>query len=189
MDQLVDDDAREGLIAKTRDTAFRLRDKGPEPELGDTTDSSVRSSAVTDNPIPTPPFWGVREIPVDLGEVYPHLDTHVLFKLHWGGRGVKGEAWRQLVEGTDEEEGFLPRLQRMWAEQDYLHPRAKLGYFPCRSGWQRARRLRPRGPRARARAPRVPAPAQARPHLHRRTSTDRWARPTRPAATSWRSRR
>jgi 5-methyltetrahydrofolate--homocysteine methyltransferase len=131
MDQLVDDDARDGLIAKTRETAFKLREKGPEPDPGDTTDASVRSSAVTDNPIPTPPFWGVQEIPVDLAEVYPHLDTHVLFKLHWGGRGVKGEAWRALVEGTDEEEGFLPRLERMWAEQDYLHPRAKLGYFPA----------------------------------------------------------
>ena len=32
-----------------------------------------------------------------MDEVYRHLDTHVLFKLHWGGRGVKGEAWRQLV--------------------------------------------------------------------------------------------
>ena len=31
-----------------------------------------------------------------LDEVYPHLDTHVLFKLHWGGRGVKGDAWREL---------------------------------------------------------------------------------------------
>jgi 5-methyltetrahydrofolate--homocysteine methyltransferase len=70
----------------------------------------------------------VREIPVDLGEVYNHLDTHVLFKLHWGGRGVKGEAWRELVE-----ENFQPRLRRMWDEQDYLNPRALLGYFPCYS--------------------------------------------------------
>ena len=82
----------------------------------------------TDNPVPEPPFWGVREIEVDLDEVYPHLDTHVLFKLHWGGRGVKGEAWRELVE-----DDFRPRLERMWAEQDWLHPRALLGYFPCYS--------------------------------------------------------
>jgi 5-methyltetrahydrofolate--homocysteine methyltransferase len=88
----------------------------------------VRSAARTDNPVPEPPFWGAREIEVDLDEVFPHLDTHVLFKLHWGGRGVKGEAWKQLV-GED----FQPRLERMWAEQDYLHPRAKLGYFPCYS--------------------------------------------------------
>jgi 5-methyltetrahydrofolate--homocysteine methyltransferase len=75
----------------------------------------------------------VREIEVDLDEVYPHLDTHVLFKLHWGGKGVKGEAWQALVEGTDEDEGFRPRLERMWREQTYLHPRALLGYFPCYS--------------------------------------------------------
>jgi 5-methyltetrahydrofolate--homocysteine methyltransferase len=68
----------------------------------------------------------VREIDVDLDEVYPHLDTHVLFKLHWGGRGVKGEEWRRLLD-----DDFRPRLERMWREADYLHPRALLGYFPC----------------------------------------------------------
>jgi 5-methyltetrahydrofolate--homocysteine methyltransferase len=36
-----------------------------------------------------------------------------------------------LVEGDGNEEGFAPRLERMWREQDYLHPRARLGYFPC----------------------------------------------------------
>ena len=92
------------------------------------TDASVRSAARTDNPIPEPPFWGVREIEVDLDEVYSHLDTHVLFKLHWGGRGVKGDAWRQLLR-----EDFQPRLERMWKTQDYLQPRALLGYFPCNS--------------------------------------------------------
>jgi 5-methyltetrahydrofolate--homocysteine methyltransferase len=63
-----------------------------------------------------------------MDEVYRHLDTHVLFKLHWGGRGVKGEAWRKLVT-----EDFQPRLERMWGEQTYLHPKARLGYFPCNS--------------------------------------------------------
>jgi 5-methyltetrahydrofolate--homocysteine methyltransferase len=68
-----------------------------------------------------------------MDEVYRHLDTHVLFKLHWGGRGVKGEKWQRLLHGDPEtgEEGFQPRLERMWREQDYLHPRAVLGYFPC----------------------------------------------------------
>ena len=90
------------------------------------TDDSVRSSARTDTPVPEPPFWGAREIDVDLDDVYPHLDRHVLFKLHWGGRGVKGEEWQRLVA-----DDFQPRLERMWREQNYLHPRVKLGYFPC----------------------------------------------------------
>jgi 5-methyltetrahydrofolate--homocysteine methyltransferase len=91
----------------------------------------VRSTARTDVPIPEPPFWGAREIEVDLNDVFPYLDRHVLFKLHWGGRGKKGEEWRRIVEGHDGEEGFAPRLERMWREQDYLRPRTRLGYFPA----------------------------------------------------------
>jgi 5-methyltetrahydrofolate--homocysteine methyltransferase len=132
MDELIDDEARSSLVERIRSEAKELREKPVEPDdAPPTTDDSVRSAARTDAPIPEPPFWGVREIPVDLDEVFPHLDRHVLFKLHWGGRGKKGEEWRRIVEGHDGEEGFAPRLERMWREQDYLHPRARLGYFPC----------------------------------------------------------
>src|SRR5271166_213093 len=129
MDQLVDEQARAALREKLMAGARAFREKGEEPaEELNFADDSVRSAARTDVPVPTPPFWGVREIPVDLEEVYRHLDTHVLFKLHWGGRGVKGEAWQKLLR-----EDFRPRLERMWREQDYLHPRALLGFFPCYS--------------------------------------------------------
>jgi 5-methyltetrahydrofolate--homocysteine methyltransferase len=128
MDQLIDGEARGALIAKTREAARKLREQ-PEAEADDappTTDASVRSAARTDNPIPAPPFWGVRELDVPMDQVYHHLDTHVLFKLHWGGRGVKGDEWTKLLR-----DDFQPRLERMWATQTYLHPRALLGYFPC----------------------------------------------------------
>ena len=128
MDQLVDGDAHEALVRKVRAEAQKLRDAGPEPEELPTDDSSVRSAARTDTPVPEPPFWGVREIDVDLDEVFPHLDLHVLFKLHWGGRGVKGEAWDELLR-----DDFQPRLARMWREQDYFEPHALLGYFPAAS--------------------------------------------------------
>src|ERR1700684_3867212 len=127
MDQLIDSDARGALVAKLRTgaTEFRAKGEAPEEQLN-FADDSVRSSARTDVPTPTPPFWGVREIDVEMDELYRHLDTHVLFKLHWGGRGVKGEAWQKLLD-----EDFRPRLERMWKEQTYLHPRALLGFFPC----------------------------------------------------------
>ena len=132
VDALIDDESRKALVAKIRDEARKLREK---PEVKDdappTTDDSTRSLTATDNAIPEPPFWGVREVDIDLDEVYPYLDRHVLFKLHWGGRGKKGEEWRRIVEGHDGDEGFAPKLERMWREQDYLRPRAKLGYFPC----------------------------------------------------------
>ncbi len=129
MDQLVDEDARGALVEKLLAGASEFRAKGEAPvEEVNLADDTVRSPARTDAPIPTPPFWGVREIDVDLDEVYRHLDTHVLFKLHWGGRGVKGEAWQTLLR-----DDFRPRLERMWREQTYLHPRALLGFFPCYS--------------------------------------------------------
>ena len=129
MDRLVEPEAREQLLAqlKADAEAFRLKGEAPEEELN-FADDSVRSAVRTDHEVPEPPFWGVREIEVDLDELYAHLDTHVLFKLHWGGRGVKGDAWKKLLE-----EDFRPRLERMWREQDYLHPRALVGYFPCYS--------------------------------------------------------
>jgi 5-methyltetrahydrofolate--homocysteine methyltransferase len=39
---------------------------------------------------------------------------------------VKGEDWDRLVA-----DDFAPRLERMWREQDYLQPKARVGYFPC----------------------------------------------------------
>ncbi len=132
MDDLVDAEKRAALIDRVRDEARTLREKVVEPDDSPpTTDASVRSPARTDARVPEPPFWGAREIPVDLDDVYPHLDRHVLFKLHWGGRGKKGEEWRRIVEGHDGDEGFAPKLERMWREQDYLNPRARLGYFPA----------------------------------------------------------
>ncbi len=130
MDELIDPEARAALMTKTFDAARKLREQpdAPEDDSPPVTDASVRSSARVDNPVPEPPFWGAQEVEVDLEEVFPHIDTHVLFKLHWGGRGVKGEEWARLV-GDD----FQPRLERMWREADYLHPRARLGYFPCNS--------------------------------------------------------
>jgi 5-methyltetrahydrofolate--homocysteine methyltransferase len=128
MDKLVDGDARAQLVEQVREDARRLREEGETEVVHNFADDSVRSPVATDNPVPEPPFWGAREIDVDLDEVYSHLDTHVLFKLHWGGRGVKGEEWRRLIA-----DDFRPRLERMWREADYLHPRALLGYFPCYS--------------------------------------------------------
>jgi len=127
MDALIDGEAREALVARIKSEAEDFRNKPVvEDDSPPVTDDSVRSTADPDAPIPEPPFWGVREIPVEFDDIFAHLDLHVLFKLHWGGRGVKGEAWEKLVN-----EDFRPRLERMWAEQDYLHPRARLGYFPC----------------------------------------------------------
>jgi 5-methyltetrahydrofolate--homocysteine methyltransferase len=136
MDRMIDKGELPEMVEEIKAGAIKLRNQAKvEEHLPPLDDTSVRSPAATDAPVPEPPFWGVQEVPVDMDELYRHLDTHVLFKLHWGGRGIKGEAWRKLIEGDptdpDAGEGFRHKLERMWAEQDYLRPRALLGFFPC----------------------------------------------------------
>ena len=85
-------------IARRGQDAAREAGGGRRLAADDRRLASARARAPT-RPIPEPPFWGVREIDVDLDDVYPYLDRHVLFKLHWGGRGVKGEEWRKIARG------------------------------------------------------------------------------------------
>ena len=74
MDALIDEDAR--ASAGRRRSATRPQELREKPGRGGrlarrSPTTRVRSAARTDNAIPEPPFWGVREIEVDLDEVYP----------------------------------------------------------------------------------------------------------------------
>ena len=166
MDQLIDAEARDGAgrqDPRRGAQAARAARGRPTTTRRRSTDASVRSAAATDNPIPTPPFWGVRELEVPMDEVYRHLDTHVLFKLHWGGRGVKGEAWTRAGA-----RGLPAAAGAHVARADLPAPARAARLLPLQLRRQRADRVGSRGLRpgdARARAPRVPAPAPARPHL------------------------
>ncbi len=135
MDRMVDQGEHAQMVDEVKAGAIKLRNQAKEEEDLPPTTAVAESPVAKDAPVPEPPFWGVREIPVDMDELYHHLDTHVLFKLHWGGRGIKGDAWKKLIEGDptdpESEEGFRHRLERMWREQTYLHPRALIGFFPC----------------------------------------------------------
>ena len=100
MDQLVDArGARRARREDARGRARRCATRAPSPRRCRPTDDTVRSAARTDVPGARRRRSGAcARSTSPLDEVYHHLDTHVLFKLHWGGRGVKGEAWRKLVE-------------------------------------------------------------------------------------------
>ena len=131
MDRLVDPESRGDLVRQTAEAAQQALGRPgrtafsvPEEAL-DTGGSTVRDV----EPI-SPPFWGAREMDrVDLSDVWAHLDLKTLFRLHWGGKGVKDEAWEEL-----QRDEFLPRLARMQRdaiEQGWLWPRIRYGYFPA----------------------------------------------------------
>jgi 5-methyltetrahydrofolate--homocysteine methyltransferase len=96
-------------------------------------DLPARSDVATDNPIPTPPFWGDRVVKgVKLADYASMLDERATFLGQWGlrpTRGADGASYEELVESQGR-----PRL-RMWLER--LHAEQMLdagvvyGYFPC----------------------------------------------------------
>ena len=90
----------------------------------------VRSAARTDVPIPSRRSGArARSSRPRRGLPLPRPPRALqapLGRARQEGRGVARDR-----RGHGDEEGFAPRLERMWREQDYLHPRARLGYFPC----------------------------------------------------------
>ncbi|MEU1021057.1 methionine synthase [Streptomyces sp. NPDC005904] len=93
----------------------------------------ARSDVATDNPVPTPPFWGTRVIKgIQLKEYASWLDEGALFKGQWGlkqARTGDGPSYEELVEteGRPRLRGWLDELQtRNLLEAAVVH-----GYFPC----------------------------------------------------------
>ncbi|MCC6314000.1 MAG: homocysteine S-methyltransferase family protein, partial [Thermomicrobiales bacterium] len=131
MDRLTDPAARPSLVETTIDTARRMlarpgRAAFTVPEEAAATDGS------TVRPVepPTPPFWGAREMTdIAFTDLWPCLDLKTLFRLHWGGKGLKDEAWERM-----QQDEFLPRLERMLEaaeREEWLLPRVRYGYYPA----------------------------------------------------------
>jgi 5-methyltetrahydrofolate--homocysteine methyltransferase len=93
----------------------------------------ARSDVATDNPVPTPPFWGDRVVKgIPLADYASMLDERATFLGQWGLRGTRGEdgpSYDELVETEGR-----PRL-RMWLErlqaEHMLEAGVVYGYFPC----------------------------------------------------------
>ncbi|MFD7923709.1 methionine synthase [Streptomyces sp. NPDC059740] len=110
--------AREGVVA--------------EPEVDE---GPARSDTATDNPVPTPPFWGTRVVKgIQLREYASWLDEGALFKGQWGlkqSRTGQGPGYEELVEseGRPRLRGWLDRLQT----ENLLEAAVVHGYFRCYS--------------------------------------------------------
>jgi 5-methyltetrahydrofolate--homocysteine methyltransferase len=94
-----------------------------------------RSDVATDNPVPTPPFWGDRVVKgLHLADFASYLDERATFMGQWGlkgSRGGSGPTYEELVESEGR-----PRL-RMWLDriktEGIMEPAVVYGYWPCYS--------------------------------------------------------
>ncbi|MFE3182079.1 methionine synthase [Streptomyces violascens] len=103
----------------------------PVPEVEEP-EGSVRSDVATDNPVPTPPFWGTRVIKgIPLKEYASWLDEGALFKGQWGLKEARagGPTYEELVEteGRPHLRGWLDKLHT----ESLLEAAVVHGYFPC----------------------------------------------------------
>ncbi|WP_030839197.1 methionine synthase [Streptomyces hygroscopicus] len=100
----------------------------PEPAEG-----PARSDVATDNPVPTPPFWGTRVVKgIQQADYASWLDEGALFKGQWGlkqARTGEGPGYEELVEreGRPRLRGWLDRLHT----ENLLEAAVVYGYFPC----------------------------------------------------------
>ena len=168
MDALVDDDARAALVEKIRDEARALREKAERPRRlaprPPTTASARRSR--TDNPVPEPPFWGVREIEVDLDDGLPPprpprplqaaLGRARARRARSGGGSSRATARRRASRRSSSGCG-ASRTTCARGRDSATSPAP-----PTATSWSSSTR---RTPRAGAGAAGLPAAAEARPHL------------------------
>ncbi|HEX2314202.1 MAG TPA: methionine synthase [Thermomonospora sp.] len=99
-----------------------------EPE-----DMPARSDVATDNPVPTPPFWGDRIVKgIPMADYTSFLDERATFMGQWGlkpSRGDGGPSYEELVETEGR-----PRL-RMWLDriqsEGLIEAAVVYGYFPA----------------------------------------------------------
>ena len=122
------------VLPAPRDRRVRARSAGADPSTLETVAvSTERSDVATDNPVPTPPFWGDRVVRgIALADYASYLDERATFLGQWGlraSRGDEGPSYEELVETEGR-----PRL-RQWLDRIHtdslLEAAVAYGYFPC----------------------------------------------------------
>ncbi|QAY72276.1 methionine synthase [Agromyces protaetiae] len=110
----------------------RIHTGGSKLTLTEPEAMPARSDVASDNPVPTPPFWGTRIVRgLALADYSAFLDERATFMGQWGlkpGRGEDGASYEQLVESEGR-----PRL-RYWLDrilaEGMLDASVAYGYFP-----------------------------------------------------------
>ncbi|MGN6243515.1 MAG: methionine synthase [Motilibacteraceae bacterium] len=98
----------------------------------DPSESTRRSDVATDNPVPTPPFWGTRVVKgIALADYAAWLDERATFMGQWGLKSSRGDgpSYEELVEteGRPRLRAWLERIQT----EGLLEAAVVYGYFRC----------------------------------------------------------
>ncbi len=129
MDQLINDEQRPVLLAKTiRESEMELGRAASQSPISNL--QSSRSS-IQPSPLPPPAKWGIRvvkEMPLEM--VFQHLSINELYRLSWGAKNAHGSEWDKLKAEFD---ARLEKMKREALRDGWLKPQAVYGYFPCQA--------------------------------------------------------
>jgi len=133
LESLTDPEARGPFLDGWRE---EVREKETRREALSSTvggrSGSLRPPPSPGVPVPSAPFLGPKVLKsLPLAELFPLMDLNTLYRLHWGARNAKEEAWQALVERE-----FEPRLERYRTEAlipGRVEVRSAYGYFPAAS--------------------------------------------------------
>ncbi len=130
MDALQDANRRDLIIRQVIDEA--KRELGQEGAAsGEKSAPRLRRRVPPAPDIPTPPFWGAKVVEsISPEAVFPLVDKRALFRLSWGAKNARGEAWEKLQA---EFEARLAQMQRQALREGWFHPQAVYGYWPCQA--------------------------------------------------------
>jgi 5-methyltetrahydrofolate--homocysteine methyltransferase len=128
MEAIVVPETRASLYAERVAEAEEARDEPRRPVARPVSEGPGGREKLPRVAVPTPAFLGVRPVEgIDPAEMFASMDEKSLYKLSWGGKGVRGDAWTALLR-----DDFEPRRRRMEAEsvaQGWITPRACYGFF------------------------------------------------------------
>jgi 5-methyltetrahydrofolate--homocysteine methyltransferase len=86
--------------------------------------------------VPTPPFWGRREIkftPSQIEMAFEWVNHRILYKSRWGytSKGMTKEAYQKQLEEVVKP--AYERLKSQFLDEGLFEPTVIYGYWPCRS--------------------------------------------------------
>jgi 5-methyltetrahydrofolate--homocysteine methyltransferase len=133
--KLSEEEARKLAERKARrERSLRIAEARRAAEEAELRELPSRSDVATDNPVPTPPFWGDRVVKgIALAEYAALLDERATYMGQWGLRGARGDSKGPSYEELVETDG-RPRL-RYWLDrfqtEGILEAAVVYGYYPC----------------------------------------------------------
>ncbi len=122
------------VITEQRERTAKRKHQRANAVKPQSLDAAGDHKVVSDNPIPTPPFWG-RRIVTDLSakHLFPYINETALFRGQWGFKQGKlsPEEFDKLTE--EKARPVFEDLKNRALAEGFLQPKVAYGYFPVQS--------------------------------------------------------